>query len=137
MRDKAPTPEQMDELLRFLPLFEQPGRTFMERWAGGEPTGDGAVTTRYPVYPEEVVAFFLLAGQTIWSDFDYKPAEARAMLEDDALVESATLDEIKTMLTYCVRGERFCDGHWAAVLESGRVQALLRRLKALRASVEE
>ena len=134
MRDEAPTPEQMDELLRFLPRFEQPGRTFVERWAGGEPTGDGATTTHYPIYPEDVEAFFLLAGQPVWCDTGYKPAEAREMLEDDACVAAAGLDEIKTMLTYCARGERFCDGHWAAVLESGRVQALLRRLAALRAS---
>jgi hypothetical protein len=36
------------------------------------------------------------------------------------------------MLTYCVRGERFSDGHWAAMLESGRIVALLKRLRALR-----
>jgi hypothetical protein len=40
------------------------------------------------------------------------------------------------MLTYCVRGERFCDGHWAAMLESGRVVAILRRLRVLCGSLD-
>ena len=55
------------------------------------------------------------------------------MLQDDAFVRRATLAEIKTMLTYCVRGERFSDGHWAAVLKSGRIVAILKRLRVLRA----
>jgi hypothetical protein len=42
------------------------------------------------------------------------------------------LDEIKSMLTYCVRGERFYDGHWEDTLKSGRITALLRRLAVLR-----
>jgi hypothetical protein len=36
------------------------------------------------------------------------------------------------MLTYCVRGERFGDGHWAAMLETGKIVAILQRLRMLR-----
>jgi hypothetical protein len=118
--------------LAFLPALQVPGRSFVERWAGGEDTGDGAITTPFPVYPEDVLQFYHLAGQPCWSDYGYNPREAAEMLADDARVSSATLDEIRTMLTYCVRGERFCDGHWAAMLETGRISALLRRLRQLR-----
>ena len=52
-----------------------------------------------------------------------------------AFIQRATLAEIKTMLTYCVRGERFGDGHWAAMLESGKIVALLNRLRVLRDEV--
>jgi hypothetical protein len=38
------------------------------------------------------------------------------------------------LLTYCVRGERFCDGHWDAVLRSGRITAILHRLAVLKTS---
>jgi hypothetical protein len=58
------------------------------------------------------------------------------MLQDDALIQRATLAEVKTMLTYCVRGERFSDGHWAAMLESGRIVALLKRLHVLRKEMQ-
>ena len=127
-----PTSEQMDELLRFLALLEQPGRAFIESWAGGETTGDGAITMPYPIYADDVLEFFWLAGQPWWSDYDYEPRQAWTMLQDDDFISGAGLDEIRTMLTYCVRGERFSDGHWAAMLEAGRVQAILRRLQVLR-----
>jgi hypothetical protein len=58
------------------------------------------------------------------------------LLADEALIRRASLAEVKTMLTYCVRGERFGDGHWAAMLESGKVVALLKRLRALRDEIE-
>jgi len=67
-------------------------------------------------------------------DFDYVPQEAGRMLEDPALVRRASIDEIKTMLTYCVRGERFCEGHWGAMIEGGHVRRLLERLKEIQAA---
>ena len=128
------TKAEMDELLRFLPLFDVPGRDFYGRCAGGERTAGGAITMPYPVYPEDVIEFYRLAGQPCWSDYGYEPREAARMLADEVFIRRATLDELKTMLTYCVRGERFSDGHWGAMLESGKVIALLKRLQVLRDS---
>ena len=53
------------------------------------------------------------------------------MLEDEELVRAADLSQIRTMLTYCVRGERFGDGHWGAMIEQGHVRRLLERLKEI------
>jgi hypothetical protein len=131
MDSVAMTTEKMDELLRFLPVFQNPDREYVKDWGGGERTSDGAVTVPYPIYCDDVLEFFTLAGQTYWSDFHYDPREAHAMLSDDDVIATASLDQIKTMLTYCVRGERFVDGHWAHMLESGRIVALLRRLAVL------
>ena len=132
MEPATMTTEKMDELLRFLPVFENPDREYVKDWGGGEMTSDGAITVPYPIYCDDVLEFFTLAGQAHWADYGYKPREAHAMLNDDDVISSASLDQIKTMLTYCVRGERFADGHWAHMLESGRVAALLRRLAELR-----
>ena len=126
------TQAQIDKLLHFLALFDVPGRTFIENWGGGKETGDGAITMLYPIYPDDVLDFYHLAGQPCWADYDYDPWETGQMLADEAFIEQATLAQIKTMLTYCVRGERFCDGHWAAMLESGKIVALLKRLRVLR-----
>jgi hypothetical protein len=120
-----PAPERLDELLRFLPLFDQPGRVFVD-------TSAAAATSSLPVYAPDVLEFFRLAGRGCWDDPDYVPSTAARMLLDDTLVQSATIDEIRTMLTFCVRGERFCDGHWEGVLRSGRIVALLKRLQTLR-----
>ncbi len=134
MNQDAITREKIDELLRFLPLFEEPGRSFVTQWAGGKTTANGAITMPYPIYAEDVSEFFRLAGDPFWCDYAYDPAKAGKLLEDDTFIAQATLDEIKTLLTYCVRGERFCDGHWDAVLRSGRIAAILRRLAVLKAS---
>ena len=132
MKGVSISSEEMDELLRFMPLFENPDRAYVREWSGGETTSDGTITVPYPVYCDDVLEFYMLAGQTHWSDFDYNPREAGAMLTDDELIGTASLDDIRTMLTYCVRGERFADGHWAHMLESGRIVAILRRLAVLR-----
>jgi hypothetical protein len=39
---------------------------------------------------------------------------------------------LKTMLTYCVRGESFCDGHMAAMIEKNKIRLILERLKEIR-----
>lgn len=130
--DYTITPERADELLRFLPSFDVPGRKYTKTWAGGEETASGAITVPYPVYEEDVLEFFALAAQPWWSDSDYDPRQAQEKLEDDGFIEGCTLDELRSLLTYCVRGERFCDGHWESVLETGRVVALLRRLAVLK-----
>jgi hypothetical protein len=118
------------ELLAFLPGFEAPHRAYVKRWEGGAGS-DKVSTFPFPVYEEDVVAFFIAAGQSWWSDYGYRPEQAAAMVQDDAIITGATLGELRTMLTYCVRGERFADGHWAHLLETGRVQAILRRLAEL------
>lgn len=135
MKNDAITPEQVDALLHFLPRFDVPARDFVQEWRGGEETETGAITMPYPVYHPDVAEFYHLAGQPCWSDYDYNPRQAFEMLEDDEFISQASIQDIKTMLTYCVRGERFSDGHWAAMLESGRVVAILKRLEALRRSM--
>lgn len=126
------TAEQADRLLRFLPRFEEPGVRFIEKWEGGERTEDGALTLPYPRYTTDVRRFFGLVDTDCWLDVGYARSNAGKMLGDDALIRGATLQDIRAMLTYMVRGERFCDGLWGAMLERGRVQAVLRRLRELR-----
>jgi hypothetical protein len=118
--------------MAFLPPLTAEGFSPIREWRGHEKLADGAITMRWPKYEQAVSEFFRAAGQDCWMDFDYVPAEAGRMLEDPDFVRRASLDELKTMLTYCVRGERFCDGHWGAMVEQGHVRRLLERLKGLR-----
>jgi hypothetical protein len=136
MTDTLVTPERVDELLRFLPLFDRPGRSFVESWRGSESTSSDATAAPLPVYSADVQEFFRLASQACWDDSEYEPSAATMLADDDA-VQVASITEIRTMLTHCVPGERFCDGHWEGVLRSGRVMALLRRLKVLRSEMSD
>ena len=64
-------------------------------------------------------------------DTNYTPSEAGELVASDEAVAAASMEQIKTMLTYCVRGERFCIGHWEAMIHEGRIVLILRRLKQL------
>ncbi len=123
MKTKPIPPEKIDTLLGFLPLFEEPDRTFQIGWKGMS-----------PIYPDDVTAFYRWANDPIWMDYDYDPAVAGKLIEDDTHIANATISELCTLLTFCVRGERFFDGHWAKMLENGRVQAILKRLQILKES---
>ncbi|MDT7778731.1 MAG: hypothetical protein QOC99_1243 [Acidobacteriota bacterium] len=125
------TREDIDALLQFLPLFEKPGREFA-KWGSLERNTDGSLSFPFPVYDEDVEEFFKLIGQRGWMDFGYKPEEAGRMLADAEFIKQASLEQVKTMLTYCLRGERFCDGHREALLMGGQIVSLLRRLEAIR-----
>jgi hypothetical protein len=120
----APSAEEIQALLDFLPAFEQPGRAF------SEPSGEGSAASG-PVYLGDVRRFFRAAGGGWWDDPDYQPNLAATMLASDEALGNATLAEVRSMLTYCVRGERFCEGHWEALLRSGSIVRLLKRLEVL------
>jgi hypothetical protein len=132
MKSKAPTTREIDELLAFLPRLAADGFVPVREWGGGEKDAKGVYVMPWPRYDAIVDRFFEAAGQDCWMDCDYVPQEAGRMLEDHAAVLRASINEIKTMLTYCVRGERFCDGHWGAMIEGGHVRRLLERLTELR-----
>jgi len=128
------TVEDIDALLAFLPRFERPGRTFAT-WGDVEKNADGSISMPFPVYDDDVEEFFGLVGRHGWIDPGYKPEEAARMLADDDFIKRAGVEQVRTMLTYCVRGERFCDGHMESLLTGGQIVALLRRLAALRGRV--
>jgi len=131
MTRSAITRKRIDELVRFLPIFNTPGPENEPEWRGlHEGANDGTMPN--PVYPPAVQEFFAVASQPCWNDSGYDPETAGSLLRDDRAVARASLAEIKTMLTFCVRGERFCDGHWASMIQEGRIGAILRRLQPLR-----
>jgi Family of unknown function (DUF6508) len=136
MSENAITRERVDALLAFLPLLGTPDERLEAEWHGTAQLDEtGVLTTPYPAYPPEVMEFFRLAGQPCWSDYVYDPVAAGEMVRSDEAIATATLDQIKTMLTFCVRGERFSDGHWGVMIRQGRVGAILRRLQQLRGEV--
>ena len=82
----------------------------------------------YPIYEPVVEEFYRLASAGCWMDYGYDPKTAGEMLRDEGSIKTASLEQIKTMLTFCVRGERFSDGHRGAMIEQGYIRRLLERL---------
>jgi hypothetical protein len=124
--------EDFDELLSYLPVLYGNGFKPIRRWGGGNKTDKGVFLMPWPEYEEVVESFFSIAARACWSDPEYVSKDIGDMIRDPQRVARATLQEIKSMLTWCVRGERFCDGHWASVIEDGSIRNVLLRLQALR-----
>jgi hypothetical protein len=120
-----PTREDIEELTAFLPLLYAPGFQAAQKWHGGKPDERGVIHMPYPEYHPTVEAFIHQLRKPCWQDYGYKPEEAAAMLDR---IESLSLVEIRSLLTYCLRGERFSDGHWEYMIEQGYVRRILERL---------
>ena len=134
MKTQRPTAREIERLVAFLPRLTVEDFTPIRRWGGGKKTEDGGFVMSWPVYDDVVKEFFEAAGQDCWMDFDYVPDRGgRRCSMDEECVRQASLDQIRTMLTYCVRGERFNEGHWGAMIEQGYVRRLLERLAELQA----
>ena len=126
-----PTKDDVEQLLTFLPKLYAPGFKPVLRWGGGEPTAPGVYTAGWPEYHPLVPQFMGLISQECWQDRTYNPATALAMIQNPAFVQTATLAQIKTMFTFCARGERFGDGHWGHMIENGYIKNILARLQQL------
>jgi hypothetical protein len=131
MKPRPPGRHEIDRLIAYLPQLYAQGFQPVEHWEGGTQDEKGIWRLPWPVYHPLVTEFFRLLGAEYWLDYDYDPPTAGLMLSRAGFVERASLEQIKTMLTYCVRGERFSDGHWAEMIENGYVRRLLTRLREL------
>jgi hypothetical protein len=126
-----PNLQQMQALVAFLPRLYADGFKPVIRWQGGDRGSDGAYRLPYPEYDPVVEEFFRMVAGGPWLDYGYIPDEAARMIRDDEFVKSASLAQIKSMLTFCLRGERFADGHWEEMIEGGYVRRILERVKEL------
>ena len=126
-----PTLQEIEELTAFLPRLYAEGFSPILKWDGGEKRRDGSFTVPYPNY-DPVVEEFFNAVRGAWIDYEYNPELAYQMLRDEQAVRNASLVQMKSMLTFCVRGERFSDGHWGAMIEKGFIRRLLERLDEIR-----
>lgn len=128
---RPPTAQEIAELVAFLPRLDSEGTPPIIRWHGGPGAATGASAWPWPEYQPVVVAFFGAVSKDCWLDYAYDWNRAAALLADSEAVRNASMDEIKTMLTYCLRGERFSDGHWGILIENGAIRRLLQRLQVL------
>ena len=127
----TPTRQQVEALTVFLPRLYAPDFAPVLKWEGGQKQANGAYTMPYPSYDPLVEEFFDAVRHKGWVDTSYQPESSWQMLKDEAVVRSAGFDQIRQMLTYCVRGERFSDGHWEQMIAQGYIRRLLERLQEL------
>ena len=129
---RLPGLPEIERLTAFLPRLYAEGFSPVLHWEGGDKRTDGSFTMPYPAYDPLVEEFFGLVSRDGWLDYEYDPEHAYCMLKDEEAVRNATLEEIRSMLTFCVRGERFSDGHWGEMIEKAHIRRLLERLSRIK-----
>lgn len=128
--DHLPTLQQIETLTAYLPRLYAEDFSPVKQWNGGKQK-DGTFTLPYPDYDPLVEEFYRAISAGGWLEYHYNPEQAYQMLKDESRIKTASLSEIKSMLTFCVRGERFSDGHWAAMIQGGYVRRILERLNEI------
>lgn len=123
---------QIDAILAFLPIFEQPGYSF-GTWHAPEGV--------FPFWDPsaEVQAFTqTLYDQQFITPFDWVAwsSEAQRYIDggDDAFA-SADLDILRKLITSFMRADRFSEGTLATMFQGGQITAVLRRLRQIRATM--
>jgi len=126
MKTQNPRKEDIEELVSFLPYLYADGFSPIKEWKD----------SLDPAYEDIVLKFFRVAAKDCWCDYKYSVKEASEMIRNEELIKNANISQIKTMLTYCVRGERFCEGHWDAMIREGYIRRLLERLSTILKEIE-
>lgn len=101
------------------------------RWHEMQQQADGTLSWPWPEYPAAMEEFVREASRDCWSDQYYDPNDSARMINDARFVATASLPQLRTMVTYFVRGEKFCDGHWAGMFRDGHVGRLIKRMREL------
>lgn len=136
MLQPSPNVQDIDMLLAFLPkLYAEGARAFTDD-PDEEISQEGVLQIRSPNYSDAVIEFFDAARRPIWNDHDYVSKHAEKVLSDPSKIAVASLQDMKTLLTFCVRGERFCEGHWGDLVQGGQIKSILNRLAELRKNIK-
>lgn len=126
----GPTPQDIEEMLAFLPVFGSLDFHPVKQSYGGT-ASDGTMQLTWPEYQVEVEGFIQVASRDCWHDRHYPPEAMALMIADPEKIAGATLDRVRSVLTHFVRGERFCDGHIGERIEPGRLAQILERPKEI------
>lgn len=130
--DSQPTPEQIDAVLEYLPIFQR--EDFLPVVANAW-SPDGPVFFGFEYWARELSEFQMaLYDNGFITSFNWPDwqEEARRLYEHPELIKLIDLETIRQLFIVHVRKERFCEGHFSSVVESGHVLLLLERLKELR-----
>lgn len=133
---EIPTADQIRELLAFLPELEALSDDEVvdlgTRLEGDPPHAPDAVRYWYCDYHPVVDRFFETMYQDCWMDPGYDPARAsdlaEAWLNGQEEVNRATWDELKLVMTWMARWERFCMGHQGQMVTSGLAVLVLKQV---------
>lgn len=125
MEDTIINNKRIKELIDFLPLIYNDKIELCKTDSIGDKLFGG-----FYIYHPAVNTFFELASQQHWQNYEYVDNFSDQMIKP-GIIEKASINEIKTILTWCARIERFNEGHWLNVIEGDIIKRILNRLSSI------
>lgn len=122
--------ETLNERCRKLPFI----KTQKTEWRIQNSNEGDTCVLPYPLYRDEIHDWIKAFYSLDLIDKNY--IENYENIEDEE-IECLSRNEVLTYLTHLIRGERFCEGLIAEVLENGIIERLELRLRALTVEFEE
>ena len=126
-----PSKKDIEELIDYLPIL------YAEEFNVGKllypPKTKSNIITGFPYYNYngKVNDFFHLASKECWRDDNYLSKNVNSMIADKEILNNVSLTDIQSILTFLVRGERFCDGVWYGAIKNETIKKVLTRLTEL------
>lgn len=121
--ERSPTPEELEAVAVLRRLAHQRVEAV---WRGG-PQPDGTIHFPWPDYDPRVWDGLEAVQAVVGVDSQYRPELAAP--GQFGPIERYTRDELASLFTWVVRGERFGDGHVNSLIQDGTLAALLDRLE--------
>ncbi|WP_347239421.1 O-acetyl-ADP-ribose deacetylase [Phormidium sp. FACHB-1136] len=127
------TPDGLDRILAFMPMFERPPSSLYEV------RPDLSMMDPYIYSPEFTQFIQALYRENLVIDFNWVAwkDEANRYFENPTELESADLETLQKLITTHVRADRFNSGHLAQMVENGQILAILKRLAMIRGQMED
>jgi Family of unknown function (DUF6508) len=121
------TPDDLDSVTKWLPRLRKTSRAVIPQPPDG--------VQEDPV-AELMCSLSALSEKVMesGSEFDWPEWQplAQQYVEDGTLLGSASLETCVRLVITHIRKDRFCDGHFRYMVESGHIESLLTRLEAIR-----
>lgn len=123
----APEPDWR-AILTFLPLLESD-----ELEAGKRESNEGALPhLEYSKTAENLLQALYTSGVVYSFGWTSWQTEAERLCSDPGALDQADLVDLRKLLVTHVRKDRFHEGHFASMLDSGHLTAVLRRIAELK-----
>lgn len=108
-------------------------KTRPAEWSSGERGADGSLQMPFATYAPAVERLLrAIYEHNLIISFDWTAWEAEAQrFLDPAVANTASVEDIRRLLTLHVRKERFVEGHFAEMISNGHIGVVLRRLGTL------
>lgn len=123
-----------DKLLSYIPYFETASKSEVCTWSPAGKRDDGIISLPHVSYDHELSKFVKDFYESDLIAHDYLNIINRDQVEKEGIdkyIADADLELLKAILTYYIRGERFCEGLWIGAVEDKIFLKILYRLREI------